>query len=1057
MSRVRKALAYVLGDSCGQENHILPINAMQYSRSRGQLYTGGRDGVIKVWNSIDPTNSHGTNDSGNGSVAAVHPLRSMTMANSSTGDDGAPEDPPDIDEKMLKLETAISSAPLAYESPGRLYSTDHSKSHNVHFDWINDLKLVNNDRHIVSASSDLSLKLIDLDDSDHSILRFLNVHTDYIQKLSSVPSQNTLVSGGLDGMVVIWDLTTLKPISQFYNAGNSRISDFTSIYALSNDNKNLVSVGGPDSLINIYDQRVSSSGNNNLIWKLVGHQDTVRCLLMNSQYILSGSSDTSVKLWDLRNFSIYKSFEFHDDAVWNLCTASSSDPGVQSSSISDFKLFYSGDKSGNIIKTDIEYLSTHSSYDEPDPYGRTCFNSHDMAAIDDKLGVSTLVAKAEYPVVALCAEGDNSLFVSTYASLDRFYIPNTRQLSKYQYLRTCVEYSETVCAQMDDDSSSGLDLATADNSELDSDFYDIVSHFSIDLKNIELQSALSGKNPAVATVEGEESEGSIEHFSMFLDVNGGPSGEYVNVFKDDNMMDLASHIESVVDKTPVEIFLYPVPASNIITIPFNKKPFQSFPVTARSVVSKRLLNNKRQIFALYCNGDILMWDIVIGKEIKRYASGSKTHLSAEEISNFQKTMDDLFEEHQTKDTLSNWCEVDIRAGKLLVSLGESYFNNVEVYYDDLLKDYPFLDVNLTNASKSKKLRASADDRFWISRIFLNSVFNNYALAEIEADKKLREALKYASKKPDSNLSNSDTASNEDVSRKRKLFSKISSSSRNNSSNRVPMSTSASFSSNISDITMDLNQFDEISGPVPKNLSGDSVLKILLFNKHYYREFYSSQGSKQTVQSLLKLYSSDLINGEEDSENRPLIAPEHFPPNLTFFVFEISSELGNFRDLCSFTMEDIKSFDFANKAMLIHELRLSLPRWIGKTVLQNKFPMKELPKVAFQLFEVDYGTLPANKKIGGKTQKKIKKLPMLESAIKLTSHSMLRVNKILMFVVEKFGSKTTEMKNKQRAVEWLVLECRGVELEPTMTLQTIKTKIWKSSQDVELYFRRKFDD
>lgn len=1025
------------------------------------MYTGGRDGVIKVWdccNSLKTSSAIGSAD-----VKRANCLADMLYPDpndSGVAESGSMDGPTDIDEKMLKLETAISSAPLSYNGARHQYDTAKSRSYNVHFDWINDLKLVNNDRYIVSASSDLSLKLVDLDATENNVQRFLNVHTDYIQKLSSVPSQNNVVSGGLDGMVVVWDLETLKPVSQFYNHNHSGITDFTSIYSLSNDNRNLISVGGPDSLINIYDQRIALNGGANLVWKLVGHQDTVRCLLMNSYYILSGSSDTSVKLWDLRNFSIYKSFEFHDDAVWNLCTDTSSDPGMSTSTMSDLKVFYSADKAGNIVKTDLNYLSTHFHYDEPDPYGRGAFSSSDLAEIDEKLGVSTLVAKVDHPVVALCAENESSLLVSTYSSLDRFHIPNTRQLSKYQYLRTCVDYVEAGCAQMDDDTGS-LDIAATDHSELNSDFYDLVSHLSIDLKNAELQSALTNniaKNPNVVGTEGENVETEIEHFSMFLDTNGGPSIEYVNVFKDqdnDNMGEYA--FDAFVDKTPVEILLYPVPPSSILSIPFNKQPFQSFPITARAVISKRLLNNKRQLFALYCNGDIVLWDIVIGKEFKRFESGDPDHLSPEDLRLYQKKLDDLFEEYQTKDTLNNWCEVDIRAGKLLISLGESGFNNVEVYYDDLLKDYPFLDINNTSASKAKKLRASVDDRFWISRILLNSVFNNYALFEVEADKRLRETLKAIGKNFDQTSS---FGTNDGLPRRKKLFGKMG--SKPSASLKVPsqMNTSASLNSDVSDIALDINQLDEISSSVPSTISADSVLKMLLFNKHYYREFYNTQGTKKTVHSLLKLYSHDLFNEDEDLEYRPLIDPKHFPPNLTFFIFELSPDLGNFSELCRFTMEEISSFDpnsILAKASLINELRMSLPKWIGKTILQNKYPGKELPKVAFQLFEVDYNTLPLSKTIGGKSQKKIKKLPMLESAIKLTSHSMLRVNKILMFVVEKFGSKTPEMKSKKHAVDWLVLECRGVELEPTMTLQTIKTKVWKSSADIELYFRRRFDE
>lgn len=1063
MSPVRKAFSYVLGDSCAQENHILPINAMQYASGRGQLYTGGRDGVIKVWDCTNSKENREIDPEHGGNEFSLQNLKCPDQNDTDPSYNASLEENPDVDEKMLKLETSISSAPLTYKQPSSLCTLATSRTHNVHFDWINDLKLVNNDRYIVSASSDLSLKLVDLEVTENNIQRFLNVHTDYIQKLSSIPSQNTVVSGGLDGMVVVWDLATLRPACQFSNINTSGPKNFTSIYALSNDNKNMISVGGPDSLINIYDQRVSSSGNSNLIWKLVGHQDTVRCLLMNSQYILSGSSDSIVKLWDLRNFSIYKSFEFHDDAVWNLCTTASSGPGCLSSEVADFKVFYSGDKAGNIVKTDLNYLSTHSSYEEPDPYGIATFSSSDYSNIDERLGVSTLVAKTDHPVVALCTEYDNSLFVSTYSSLERYYIPDTGRLAKYQYLRTCMDYAETVFAEMEDDASSGLDLAATVRSELDSDFYDIVSHLSIELKNFEIQSALSGnisgKAGIYTTNDSECLETNIEHFSMFLDVNGGPSGEFVNVYKDPDGSHMVNISDSHVDETPVEILLYPVSATSTVTIPFNKSAFQSFPITSRSVISKRILNNKRQLLALYCNGDILKWDIVVAKEVQKFPSGRTAPLSVAETRTYLKKLDDLLEEHQTQDTLNNWCEVDIRAGKLLVLLGESYFGNVEVYYDDLLKDYSFVNVNETHDSKNKRLHASNDDRFWISRIFLNSIFYNYATFEAEADKKLRESLKSVIKRTDLvalDGENTPVPSNHTLGR-HKLFNKAQ--GKSVSGNKVATSTAVSVASNISEIALDLNQLDEYSEPVSNSLTNDCVMKVLLFNKNYYREFYTAHGTKRTVPSLLKLYSIDLFNEEEDYEHRPLIAPEYFPSNLTFFIFELSPDLGNFRDLCSFTMQEISSFDTTSiaKTSLVSDLRISLPRWIGKTILQDKFPGKELPKVAFQLFEVDYGTLSPSKTIGGKSQKKIKKLPMLESSIKLSSHSLLRVDKILMFVVEKFGSKTPEMKSKKLATEWMVLECRGIELEPKMTLQTIKAKIWKSSLDIELHFRRKFDN
>ena len=90
--KTKRGISYVLGDSNTNENHILPINSIQYSSLTSQLYTAGRDGNIKIWE---------TNN------LQEYPL------------DSHPDSYPDcldLDEKILRLETSISSNPIAYKS-----------------------------------------------------------------------------------------------------------------------------------------------------------------------------------------------------------------------------------------------------------------------------------------------------------------------------------------------------------------------------------------------------------------------------------------------------------------------------------------------------------------------------------------------------------------------------------------------------------------------------------------------------------------------------------------------------------------------------------------------------------------------------------------------------------------------------------------------------------------------------------------------------------------------------------------------------------------------------
>lgn len=1016
MSRLKRGLSYVLGDTNAKENHILPINAIQYSSTRNQLFTGGRDGIVKVWN------------------AAAETPRSSQFEFSF----GPADEPQEVDERLLKLETAISSNRLPHKVPTTRYDAAE-RNYSIHFDWINDVKLVNNDRSLVSALADLSLKLINLDGDESDVHKFQNVHTDYIKRVTCIAPQNLVVSGGLDGNVVVWDLTTLQPTLQFQNFSTPNLP--TSIYALSNNHSNLISTGGPSNTINVYDRRVSTEANANLIRRLVGHQDNVRCLLMNGNFILSGSSDSSVKLWDMRNFKVYKNFEMHDEAVWSL-----------SSQSTDFAEFYSGDKSGNIIRTDLSYLSSHNK----DNLFRT-FSSNDISFIDEKIGLCTLVAKADSPIVALCVE-DHSVFASTYTSLNRYHVPDTDQLAQYQYLRTCVDYSMNLESQLDDD----LDGTAAEQSDLNSDFYDIVSHLSMDTNNLEIQSLMSGVN---FVSNGGDTEINAEYSSMFLNINGGPSFEFVNAYKDEVGLRDSLEFDSkqVVDETPIEILLNPIPSNRIVTIAYNRKPFQEFQVSPKSIIAKRMLNNKRWMLVLYLNGDIKIWDVFVCKEIKSFPFvNNKCPLSKDDLKERNKELDKIFQEYQTMDTLNNWCEVDIKSGKLLVSLIESSYANVEIYFDELIKHYPFLSINNAEngVPSTSKIKTHPDDRYALSQIFLNSIFQTYARYEWQNDKRIREemrGLKAANSVGESeNEGSSESSVTEDLKRKR-LFSRKSPKTTVSQAKVVPPSPSVSIGSNMSDLGNDLADTANNGEVVPE----DSISRLLQWNKQKYREKYKAQGTKKLAASMMRLYSNDPDFASKDDESYKVLIPaRRLPGNLLIIIFENSPELGNYRDVCSFHLDDLNTLEYPakspTKVHLIQQVRQNLPKWIGQPILYDKFPQKEVPKIAFQLFEVDYTTLTEDKKIGGKVQRKIKRLPALESSIKLTSQNMLRVNKILNYLTDKFDTRTSEMKDKKPPSEWLELECKGQTLDPNMTLQTIKTKIWKLNSDIELLYRRKFD-
>ena len=102
--KIKKGLSYVLGDSNDNENHILPINAIQYSAVTNNFYTGGRDGTVKTW-----CCKNGWEHSRQGTPSQFNFNETFEGLDNRDLDIDQ-----DIDERVLKLETAISSNPLPY-------------------------------------------------------------------------------------------------------------------------------------------------------------------------------------------------------------------------------------------------------------------------------------------------------------------------------------------------------------------------------------------------------------------------------------------------------------------------------------------------------------------------------------------------------------------------------------------------------------------------------------------------------------------------------------------------------------------------------------------------------------------------------------------------------------------------------------------------------------------------------------------------------------------------------------------------------------------------------
>ncbi|SCV71380.1 BQ2448_2968 [Microbotryum intermedium] len=207
-----------------------------------------------------------------------------------------------------------------------------------HTDWVNDIVLCNSNRTLVSASSD-SLVLAW---NPHASSRQAQVtpqqigkHTDYVRCLTSARGAGWVASGGFDRKINLWDLGEgrEKPIID--------LTPPASVYSLSSTpSGSLLAAGTPERVVRVWDPRSRSQ-----VARLGGHTDNVRAVLLaeEGKWLLSASSDSTVKLWSLAAQKCLHTFSHHSESVWALFSQHAS-----------LEIFYSGDRVGNLCKIDLQ-------------------------------------------------------------------------------------------------------------------------------------------------------------------------------------------------------------------------------------------------------------------------------------------------------------------------------------------------------------------------------------------------------------------------------------------------------------------------------------------------------------------------------------------------------------------------------------------------------------------------------------------------------------------------------------------------------------------------------
>ncbi|KAF2189599.1 WD repeat protein-like protein [Zopfia rhizophila CBS 207.26] len=290
----RKRISYVLPLANSAGGHRLGVNGLAVDPVNSILYSGGRDGVICAWDlHLD-----------------LSPKR---------GDDRDP--------------FADSNDPN-YKPP----PTQFRQQVQAHTHWINDLVLAQNNQALVSASSDITVKLWRPAAQDVLPPQTIGLHTDYVKRVASPGlNENWVASGGLDHKISLWDLNGGGQKLQIA-VGEDENTAKGSVYALAATGSILAS-GGPESIVRVWDARTGKR-----ITKFVGHTDNVRDVLItqDGDTILTASSDQTVKVWSMTAGRCMYTLTMHNDSVWSLY-----------SDHPQLSVFYSADRSGIVAKSDV--------------------------------------------------------------------------------------------------------------------------------------------------------------------------------------------------------------------------------------------------------------------------------------------------------------------------------------------------------------------------------------------------------------------------------------------------------------------------------------------------------------------------------------------------------------------------------------------------------------------------------------------------------------------------------------------------------------------------------
>ncbi|KAJ1558582.1 hypothetical protein HK096_009781, partial [Nowakowskiella sp. JEL0078] len=553
-------------------------------------------------------------------------------------------------------------------------TTTHRQSYHYHSDWVNDIKLCD-PGYFVTASSDRAIYLWSASYSTPLIR--VGYHDDHVRCLAYAAHTKSVISGGFDRRVVLWDLVQEKgDVVSFSTESGLELwkdqSPVASIYAIAcNPSGSVILSGSPEKIIRGWDRR-----NGKQTYRLGGHTDNIRALLVSDdgKWALSGSADRTIKLWSLSSPSrCVVTYTHYDDSVWSL-----------TSNHPDLEVFWAGGRDGLVTKISRRRVIGGA-------------NKSGVLSSDDELVDCVAVCKEDSGINSIAALDDMYLWTATgSSSIHRWrdipFKPSTVVLPKStnSIFSPNIVHSPTVSTTpIDSFISQPIPLQSASQ--------------HLDLEKLSKETILIHPNSIIRNIQplsliilGSKgnTNGSLSSTNLPLfntDVNDALSLNSQNRFSVMSI-DEAEYNDTDEDEYEVEP-VWHVP---------------DFVIPGRPGIERHvMLNNRRHVMTQDSVGTIRLWDIirceVVHIQIPTHRKNANNQFTEKyedetlenmksrrlhekdaeiearnlDIVEFEKSV----ESWNTAESIANWCTVDTKIGSLTVHIDEGRALDADLYYD----------------------------------------------------------------------------------------------------------------------------------------------------------------------------------------------------------------------------------------------------------------------------------------------------------------------------------------------------------------------------------------